>query len=205
VQPIAQRKGAMLRVSPITGALTDGTGQNKGGVMDLLSREERRSIHARFAQMPNPVHLLIFTRRESGRGAAARQLGLELRSLSRNVHLELHDVDANPQLAARYGIGLTPAIALLTGGVVIEDTHIRFQGLPEGTVQGALVDAMVAVGHGDSVVTAAAGRLVPQLDDALEATSWGEPEPLDTTVLARELATRAPAVNGTADLALTQH
>lgn len=204
MQPIAQRKGALLHVSPITGALTGGTGQNKGGIMDLLSREERRAFHARLAQMPNPVHLLIFTRRESGRGAAARQLGLELRSLSRNVHLELHDVDANPQLAARYGIGQTPAIALLTGGVVIEDTHIRFHGLPEGTVLEALVDGMVAVSQGDHVVTEAAGRRLPQPADALDAATWDESESLDVKVLARELATRAPAVNGTAASALAQ-
>lgn len=147
--------------------------------MDLLTREERGGIHARFAQMPNPVHLLVFTRRGSRRGAMARQLGLELRSLSCNVHLELHDVDANPQLAARYGIGPTPEIALLTGGVVIEDTHIRFHGLPEGTVLEALVDGMVAVSQGDSVLAEAAGRRVVQRADAVETAIWGEPEPLD--------------------------
>jgi hypothetical protein len=194
----------MLETSPIAGALTGGTGPNEGGAMDPLSREERRSFHARLEQMPNPVHLLVFTRRESGRGAAARHLGLALRSLSRNVHLELHDVDANPQLAARYEIGPTPEIALLTGGVVIEDTQIRFPGLPEGRALEALVDAMVAVGHGDAVVTAAAGRRAAQRADAPAATSWGAPAPPAMPVPAGELATRAPAVNGTAALALTR-
>ena len=118
---------------------------------------------------------------------AARRLansGWNCDRCRRNVHLELHDVDANPQLAARYGIGPTPAIALLTGGVVIEDTHIRFQGLPEGTVLEALVNGMVAVSQGDALLTEAAlteaaRRRAVQWPDAVEAATWREPERLD--------------------------
>jgi hypothetical protein len=84
--------------------------------MNLLSTVERDAFRGRLSRMPSPVHLLVFTRRDGSHDAAARQLGRELRTLSPNVHLELHDVDANPQLAARYGIGRTPAFALLTGG-----------------------------------------------------------------------------------------
>ncbi|MGI8915176.1 MAG: hypothetical protein ACR2JY_15550 [Chloroflexota bacterium] len=254
--------------------------------MDLLTRDERRSFYARLTQMPNPVHLLIFTRRADSRGSAARQLGLELRSLSRNVHLELPDVDANPLLAARYGIGETPAMALLTGGVVIADTHIRFSGLPEGPVLTALVDGIVAVSHSPARVPMAADwrrlpldrpvhldiyvprpaaadsqallwlqRLVlrstqlsldvmigvdspewarrsesagttlivvndtivlrdsgseEQLLDALEATTWGEPERLDReapdrAVLVGVRPTAAPTAAAAALAVLTQH
>lgn len=61
----------MLWVSSVTSVQVRRAGFNEGGTMDLLSREERRSFHARFAQMPNPVHLLVFTHRESCRGATA--------------------------------------------------------------------------------------------------------------------------------------
>jgi hypothetical protein len=132
--------------------------------MNLLSTVERDAFRGRLSRMPSPVHLLVFTRRDGSHDAAARQLGRELRTLSPNVHLELHDVDANPQLAARYGIGRTPAFALLTGGVVIEDTRIRFYGLPEGAVRTALVDGMEALGGGDPASAAAAERRVRRLD-----------------------------------------
>jgi alkyl hydroperoxide reductase subunit AhpF len=127
--------------------------------MERLAREQRRSIHAQLVRTDDPVHLLIFTRDTDQRGSAARHLGLELQALSRNVHLELHDVDANPLLAARYGVAQTPAFALFTGGVAIADRHIRFYGLPEGPVLEALVAGIVATSRGAAAVTAADRRV----------------------------------------------
>jgi hypothetical protein len=132
--------------------------------MHLLSTVERDTFRVRLSRMRSPVHLLVFTRQDGRRDAAARQLGRELRALSPDVHLELHDVDANPQLAARYGIGRTPGFALLTGGVIIEDTHIRFSGLPEGAARTALVDGMVALSAGDPTPTDTAERRARRLD-----------------------------------------
>jgi hypothetical protein len=132
--------------------------------MNLLSTVERDAFRGRLSRMPSPVHLLVFTRGDGSRDAAARQLGRELRALSADVHLELHDVDANPQMAALYGIDRTPAFALLTGGVAIADTRIRVYGLPEGAVRTALVDGIEAVGGGDPAPVTAADRRVQRLD-----------------------------------------
>jgi hypothetical protein len=132
--------------------------------MILLSTAERDTFRGRLSGMPTPVHLLVFTSGDGGRDAAARQLGRELRALSPNVHVEHHDVDANPLLAARYGIGQTPAFALLSGGVIIEDTRIRFYGLPEGPVRTALVDGLVALTDGDPAPAGATERRVQRLD-----------------------------------------
>jgi hypothetical protein len=139
----------MLDMPSVIGTPAWIPGPAKGGTMNGLLRAERDIFRDRLSRMRVPVHLLVFTRGEGSRAAAARQLGRELRTLSPDVHLELHDVDANPLLAARYGIGRTPAFALLTGGVIIEDTCIRFYGLPEGAVRADLVDSMVALGGGD--------------------------------------------------------
>lgn len=154
----------MLQVSSATGTPGRVPGVNEGGSMNLLSGTERDSLRMRLIRMPNPVHLLVFTRAQGRRGIAARQLGRELQALSRTVHLELHDVDANPLLAAYYGVRQTPAIALFTGGVIIADTRIRFYGLPEGPVLEALVDGIVAVSQGSSIGTLAPDRRTRSLD-----------------------------------------
>jgi hypothetical protein len=135
--------------------------------MEGLGREDRQRFRARLARMRNPMHLLIFTRQGCAEGAAARQLGLDLGALSQNVHLELHDIDANPLLAARYGVAQTPAFALFTGGVAIEDTRIRFLGLPEGPVLAALVDGLVATSQAAALPAVAAVRRGPWLDRPL--------------------------------------
>ena len=103
--------------------------------------------HVRLSNMPDPVHLLVFTRGDTPPEAGARRLGEELQAMSRNVRLELYDIDEKPLLAARYGIQQTPAFALLLGGVTIEDARIRFYGLPAGSLRRALITAIVTVGH----------------------------------------------------------
>ena len=103
--------------------------------------------HVRLSSMPDPVHLLVFTRGDAPVEAGARRLGLELQALSRNVRLEFYDVDAKPLLAARYGIKRTPAFALLLGGVTIEDARIRCYGLPAGSLRQAFVAVITAVGR----------------------------------------------------------
>jgi hypothetical protein len=186
VQPLAQRLGAMLWVSREAGIPTVSAAPAEGGAMDSLSRAQRRSFQARLVPMPNPVHLLVFTRRDGRREIAARQLGRELRALSRDVHLELHDVDANPLLAARYGIDATPAFALLTGGVIIEDARIRFYGLPEGPVLEGLVDGIVAVGQGTAAVATADDRRVRRLARPLHLDLYApRPAAVDRRALLR--------------------
>lgn len=99
------------------------------------------------SHMPDPVHLLVFTRGDTRPEAGARRLGEELQAMSRNIRLELYDIDEKPLLAARYGIERTPAFTLLLGGVTIEDARVHFYGLPTGSLRRALIAAIVTVGH----------------------------------------------------------
>jgi len=128
--------------------------------MPLLSERDRDYLIQRFEQdLENEVTLSLFRQRASalflpGQPAPTqthsfaeqtRQILEELVALSPKLHLEVHDVAQEKELAQRYKIERSPTTLLLNGNT---DGRIRFVGIPSGYEFATLIADIVDVSKG---------------------------------------------------------
>jgi alkyl hydroperoxide reductase subunit AhpF len=126
--------------------------------MTLLDPETRTQIGQLFAELDAPVRLIFFTRRPSPLvlpGASAEecpscddeeQLLSELAELSDKLSLEVHEVGAEPQVAAQAGIERVPALVVRSAAT---PGAVRFFGLPAGYEFSTLIADIVDVSRGN--------------------------------------------------------
>lgn len=132
--------------------------------MREMPLEAKLRIRQRLERLADPVHLLIFPHPACPHcDELARGLG-ELSELSTRIRVEVVDVESKPLLAASYGIEMTPAIAILRGGVVIGDTFIRYYGAPDEAALDDLVDDLVGVSLGVVELAATTTAWLESLD-----------------------------------------
>lgn len=112
---------------------------------ELQDDLERIARYRRIVHMDQPVRLLAFTEQGCAGCQQTRLVAQALAATFPQVKLELLDAVEDAALLARYDIDLLPAIALLTGGVEIRDTGIRFSGPLTGAEIDALLNDIVAV------------------------------------------------------------
>lgn len=175
--------------------------------MTVLSDEKRISARRSLAEMPEPVSLLAFTDDGCSACAATRELLREVARVAPRVRLELHDPSKDALLAARYGIDKVPAVALLTGGVRIADTRIRFFGGLGREDAAALVEDVAAVSRA-SLACEVLPLLAPATRARLAAlrrpvhirvfTHEGDPGAARTVALAHRFALASPLVRADA-------
>lgn len=104
------------------------------------------------------MRLVVCTARVGEADEATRRLVTVLAALSPAVQLELLDRDDDRPLLERSGVERTSAIVLMTGGVEIGDTGIRFYGLPTPALTLVLADDGAAVARGETSLSPAARR-----------------------------------------------
>jgi len=114
--------------------------------MALLKERERQILKTHFANLNEPVRLLVFAEATGCQYChETRQLVEEVADLSEKIELEILDRTAEPEKAQAYGVDKTPAIVVLTSGNEPKDTGIRFFGIPSGYEFTTLVEDIVAV------------------------------------------------------------
>ncbi|MDR7551069.1 MAG: glutaredoxin, partial [Armatimonadota bacterium] len=79
-----------------------------------------------------------------------RRILQEVAALSDRIALEEHSLVGEPELAAQYGIGRTPATAV----VGAQDFGVRYFGMPAGYEFVTLVDLILDVSRGRASVSA---------------------------------------------------
>jgi glutaredoxin-like protein len=135
--------------------------------MSLLNASLRSEIPHVFADLPQPVSLVVFTRPECAACDDARELAEELASISDAIRVEVHDMSTDPAEAARLGIDKSPAIVVLGGADARKDFGIRFYGSPDGYEFGTLIEDIRMASRGTSTLSAATlealGRLTSPL------------------------------------------
>ncbi|HYV02392.1 MAG TPA: thioredoxin family protein, partial [Actinomycetota bacterium] len=131
----------------------------------LLSVKDRQALGQALGGLEGEVRLLAFTDRAASWQACpfcgeTVALVEELAVASDKVSLEVHDVEAEPELAAFYRVDAVPALAMVGPDGV--DPGIRFFGIPAGFELAALLQALAELSSGDpalqpSTVEALAG------------------------------------------------
>ena len=150
--------------------------------MALLSDEMARVVRERLGNLPRPVTLHLFTSQDRllipGRDPSpgvreTRQLLEELAGLAENVKLEIHDLNADAELAANFGIERAPAIVPVAEGDV--DYGIRFYGPPAGFEFGSLLEAIEAVAAGTVDLPPQAAATLEGIDEPVHLRIFTTP------------------------------
>ncbi len=122
--------------------------------MALLSDKDREYLINEFHTLAQPVKLVVFT---AARGCdfckETRQIAEELAVLSDKISLEVFDRDANADEVARYGVDKTPALVVMRGGDTPKDFGIRYYGIPSGYEFSSVVQDILMVGRGASILS----------------------------------------------------
>ena len=166
--------------------------------MGMIAERDRAELRGRFAEMAEPVRMVVVTDRDGCQFCRqTRQLAEEVAALSPQIELELIDgLDA--PAAQAYGIDKTPAIALVQGGAEPRDTGIRFFGIPSGYEFGTLVEDIVAVSNGEPELAASTREWLDRLDEPLHLQVFVTPTcpycPA-AVLLAHRLALASPKVS----------
>jgi alkyl hydroperoxide reductase subunit AhpF len=123
----------------------------------LLSSENQTEIKRIFEELSGDVRLEFFTQHESpiivpGRDECptckdARQLLEEVSALSDKLHLNLHEVNGNGDIARQNKIDRVPALVMTADGV---SGTVRYFGLPAGYEFSVLLGSLVDVSTGQT-------------------------------------------------------
>lgn len=114
----------------------------------LLNNDISKQVQEVFEQtLQQPVQILFF-------GSESRceyceptlELLNEIVPLSDSLTISIHDVDKDPQLAAKYRVDKTPGIVLAArDGSEITDYGIRYAGMPSGHEFTSLINDIIMV------------------------------------------------------------
>lgn len=124
--------------------------------MPLLDQQARNQVTQLFADLEEPVKLVLYTQQRSplvipGRQECetceeTQQLLEELTALSKKLTLETHDVRAEPEAARTAEVRHVPALVLQSPKAA---GRIRFFGLPGGYEFSTLVADIVDLSRGN--------------------------------------------------------
>lgn len=122
--------------------------------MAFLSEENQNDIKEVFEQLGSDVRLEFYTQHDSPLIVPGmedcltckdtRQLLQEVVALSDKLHLEIHEVSRNGELAAEHNIHRLPAIVMTAEGV---NGKVRYFGLPSGYEFSVLIGSILDVSN----------------------------------------------------------
>ena len=125
--------------------------------MAFLSPENQSDIKKIFEDLSGDVRLLFFTQRDSpliipGREDCptckdARALLEEVVALSDKLHLEIHEISPDSEIAREHSIDRVPALVMMADGV---KGKVRYFGLPSGYEFSVLLGSLVDVSKAEA-------------------------------------------------------
>lgn len=132
--------------------------------MPILSASDAARVREMLADLPGPVRLVFFTQTLNCETCEPTKLILgEVAGLSDHITVEEHNFLLEQDLAAQYGVGRVPAVAV----VGAQDYGIRFLGMPSGYEFMSLLDAIKIVGAGDSGLDDGSRAMIAGLESPL--------------------------------------
>ncbi len=130
--------------------------------MSMLQDRDKPKVRERLAAMTDPVTLVVFTRESDCQYCTeTRDLMEDLATLNEHIRVEVHDLDREPEEAARYGVTQAPATVL----VGRKDHGIRYYGIPAGYEFASLMEDLVMVSTGESGISEASRLRLQALTD----------------------------------------
>ena len=123
----------------------------------ILSEDLITQIQSVFEKLKEPVQIILFVSKDKQDFCEpTRQLLEELVQLSEKLALDIHDLEAEPDLARLYRVqGKAPAIVIAAkDGDRVTDYGIRYLGIPSGHEFGTLIQDLLLVSGRDSGLSA---------------------------------------------------
>jgi glutaredoxin-like protein len=163
--------------------------------MPMLPDEIKKQVQEAFADIKNPVKLVVFTQTlECTYCRETRQLLEEIAGLSDQVTAEVYNFVTDPEKVREYNIDKIPATAI----VGEEDYGIRFYGIPAGYEFTSMVHAIRLVGGAGSQLDEQTRAQLAELSDTVHLQVFVTPTcPYcpQSVVLGYEMAYASPSVN----------
>jgi glutaredoxin-like protein len=114
--------------------------------MGLIEDKDRKQLAELFANLENPVKILVFTQEhECEMCRMNRELLEEVAGISDKISIEVHDFVADKALAEKYKVDKIPGTVLMGD----QDYGIRFYGIPAGYEFTTLIEDIVDVAKRD--------------------------------------------------------
>jgi alkyl hydroperoxide reductase subunit AhpF len=116
--------------------------------MAFLNASDEQAVRERFAEMGEPVKLVVFSQSLGGAADLCReneQLVGEVAALSDKLSVETLNLAIDRERAEAYGVDQVPAI-VVEGA---RDYGLRFYGVPSGYEFGNLIDAIIVASTGE--------------------------------------------------------
>ena len=169
----------------------------------LLNADIEKQLREIFADLKQPVSVLLFTSQEECDYCdQTRQLVEEVTALDDRLELRVVDFDQEADLAAQYKIDKVPALAMMgNDGDELVDFGIRLYGIPSGHEFTSLVHDLVLASTRDSGLNAKTRAFLAGLDKPVHLQVFVTPTcPYcpSAVVLAHRMALESPYI--TADM-----
>ena len=118
----------------------------------LLNDDIIKQIQEVFGGLKHPVHLMFFgSQKECPYCDDTRQLVEEVAGISDLLSVEIYDIEADADLAARYHVDKAPGLVIAAKeGEQITDFGIRLSGIPAGHEFSSLIQDILLVSNRDS-------------------------------------------------------
>ena len=111
----------------------------------LLNDDITKQIRELFDGLKNPVHLMFFGREDNCNYCDdTRQLAEEVAGTSDLLSIEIYDMDADADLAAKYNVDKAPGLVIAAKeNDQITDFGVRLAGIPSGHEFTSLIQDIV--------------------------------------------------------------
>ena len=118
----------------------------------LLNDDITNQIREVFAGLKNPVHIMFFgSQTNCDYCDDTRQLVEEVAALSDLLSIEIYDMEADADLAAKYNVDKAPGVVIAAKeGQQITDFGVRLAGIPSGHEFTSLIQDILLVSNRDS-------------------------------------------------------
>ena len=118
----------------------------------LLNDDITNQIREVFAGLKNPVHIMFFgSQTNCDYCDDTRQLVEEVAVLSDLLSIEIYDMEADADLAAKYNVDKAPGVVIAAKeGQQITDFGVRLAGIPSGHEFSSLIQDIILVSNRDS-------------------------------------------------------
>jgi glutaredoxin-like protein len=132
----------------------------------LLNDDITKQIREVFDGLKNPVQLMFFSSKDNCAYCDdTRQLVEEVAALSDLLSIEIYDMQADADLAAKYNVDKAPGLVIAAKeGQQVTDFGVRLSGIPSGHEFTSLIQDIILVSNRDSGLTPQTREFLKGLD-----------------------------------------
>lgn len=141
--------------------------------MALISDDVASQLKSEFEALKNPVRLAVFSQQLADPNSEqVRRLVEELGALHEKLSVESYNFVLDKDKAEAMGISRIPAIAVLGAE---KDYGIRMYGMPSGYEFGSLIDAILDVSAGETLLQPATKQALAALEKPVHVQVFSTP------------------------------